>query len=234
MNGLFVTGTDTDAGKTLVALGLMVALQRQGRCVLGMKPVAAGCVATPAGWRNADALALAAQGSAPQPYAWVNPFAFAPPIAPHLAAAAVGAHIELAPIQAAFAALRARAELVVVEGAGGWRVPLGPGLAISDLPVALGLPVVLTVGIKLGCLNHARLSAEHILASGASWAGWIATQRDPDMVYREENLAALHDLLPPPCLGTVPWLTAPMPARVADCLDAAALACLCSARAGQA
>lgn len=219
MSGLFITGTDTDAGKTVVALGIMVALQRRGLRVLGMKPVATGCIKTAEGWRNADALALRAQGSVLQPYEWVNPYAFVPPIAPHLAAAAVGVRIEPEPICAAYAALRARADAVIVEGAGGWRVPLGPAWDLSDLPKLLDLPVVLTVGVRLGCLNHARLSAESICASGAAWGGWIATQRDPLMPYREENLDALRELLPGPLLGVVPWLESPTPERVADCLD---------------
>lgn len=214
--GLFVTGTDTEVGKTEVTLGLMAALQRHGFSVLGMKPVAAGCVLTPDGLRNEDALRIQAQGSMPLAYAAINPYAFAPPIAPHIAAAQAGVEIQIELIETAYQRLATQADWVLVEGAGGWRVPFGPCLTLADLPSALDLPVVLVVGLRLGCLNHALLSAESIQASGLQLAGWVANRIDPAMAAADENLATLRERLPAPCLGVVPWLSAPTPAQVAD------------------
>ncbi|MEA3640684.1 MAG: dethiobiotin synthase [Lamprobacter sp.] len=214
--GLFVTGTDTEVGKTEVTLGLMAALQRRGLSVLGMKPVAAGSVLTADGLRNEDALRIQAQGSKPLAYSAINPYAFAPPIAPHIAAAHAGVEIQLEPIKTAYARLAAQADWVLVEGAGGWRVPLGPCLTLADLPSALDLPVVLVVGLRLGCLNHALLSAESIQASGLQLAGWVANRIDPAMAAAEENLATLRERLPAPCFGVIPWLSGPTPAQVAD------------------
>jgi len=219
MAGIFVTGTDTDCGKTEVSLGLMIALQRRGLGVLGMKPVASGCLATGAGLRNPDARRLLEQGSRPVAYELVNPYALAPPIAPHIAAGQAGIEIELDPIRAAYQRLAAQADWVVVEGVGGWRVPLGPSLSVSDLPLALDLPVVLVVGLKLGCLNHALLTAEGIRARGCRLAGWVANQVDPQMLVREENLATLAALIDAPCLGQVPTLIPLDSARVADSLN---------------
>lgn len=217
--GLFVTGTDTSVGKTEVTLGLMAALQRRGHRVLGMKPVAAGCAVTPDGLRNEDALRIQAQGSAPIDYPTINPYALEPPIAPHIAAEQAGLNIRLEPIQAAFHTLAAQADWLLVEGAGGWRVPLGPELMLSDLPKALDMPVVLVVGLRLGCLNHALLSAESIQASGLRLVGWIANQVDPAMASAEANLATLRERLTAPCLGAIPWLSAPAPQRIASLLD---------------
>ncbi|AFL73740.1 dethiobiotin synthase [Thiocystis violascens] len=215
MSGVFVTGTDTGCGKTAISVGLMAALQAAGLRVLGMKPVASGCALTPDGLRNADALALQKQGSSREPYERINPYAFAPSIAPHLAAATAGVVIDLAAIVRAYGALDARADLVVVEGVGGWRVPLGADLSLSDLPTALELPVILVVGLKLGCLNHALLTAERIQSSDARLIGWIGNQVDPGMLVLDENLATLTALLDAPCLGVVPWLDHAEPAQIA-------------------
>lgn len=231
--GLFITGTDTDAGKTLIAVGLMAALQRRGRSVLGMKPVASGCHRTAQGLRSPDALALAhqagvlldepaagvAEGAAPLAgvrYDDINPYAFEPPIAPHIAAGRAGVEIEVGPIRDACRSLARQADWVLVEGVGGWRVPLGPSLAVSDLPAALGLPVVLVIGLELGCLSHSLLAAEGIRARGDRLVGWVATQVQRDMLAAEDNLATLAALLQAPCLGTVPWLDDPTPDAVAD------------------
>ncbi len=219
MSGLFVTGTDTNCGKTQVSLGLMAALQARGWNLLGMKPVATGCAPSPAGLRNHDALQLLAQGSAPAPYRRVNPYAFAPPIAPHIAAAEAGVEIELGTIETAYRALEAQADRVVVEGAGGWRVPLGSGRFLSDIPKTLDLDVVLVIGLKLGCLNHARLTLEAIRSDGCRLAGWIANQLDPEMASRDANLATLHTLLDAPCLGVVPRLDPPVPDDLAGYID---------------
>ncbi|WP_295431288.1 dethiobiotin synthase [uncultured Thiodictyon sp.] len=218
MSGVFITGTDTDCGKTEIALGLMAAWQAQGHRVLGMKPVATGCDPSPAGLRNGDALRLQAQGSSAAPYDLINPYAFEPPIAPHLAAGQAGIEIAAGAILAAYCALAAAAERMVVEGIGGWRVPLGTRLSVSDLPRVLDLPVVLVVGLKLGCLNHALLTAESIRAQGATLAGWVGNGIDPRMQAADENIATLTALLAAPCLGVIPWLPQPAPDTLAGLL----------------
>lgn len=217
-SGLFVTGTDTGCGKTEISLGLMRQLQERGLRTLGMKPVAAGCERTADGLRNADALRLQAQGSSVLAYEKVNPYAFEPPIAPHLAGAQAGRPVELAEILSAYQGLAASAERVVVEGVGGWRVPLGADFDVADLARALGLPVLLVVGLRLGCLNHALLSAEAILDSGCTLAGWVGNRVDPQMLLPEENLAALAERLAVPCLGVVPWMPEPKVELVAEAL----------------
>lgn len=201
--GFFVTGTDTGVGKTLVSLGLMQALQAQGFGVVGMKPVASGCPPTADGLRNADAQALRAQSSVTPPYELVNPCAFEAAVAPHIAAAREGRNIELNVIMDAFGRLAALAERVVVEGVGGWRVPLNASHCVSDLALALGLPVLLVVGLRLGCLNHAILSWESMRASGVRCAGWVASQIDADMAYVEENVACLTAFFGVPPVGVI-------------------------------
>jgi len=218
MKGVFLTGTDTDCGKTEISLGLMQALQRRGLRVLGMKPVASGSERTQAGLRNEDALRLQSQGSLEVGYTLVNPYCFEPPIAPHIAAGQTGVEIELEVIRDCARRLSEKADFLVVEGVGGWRVPLGPALSVSDLPLHLGLPVVLVVSLKLGCINHSLLTAESVRATGNRLVGWIANQVEPDMRARDENLATLAALMGVPCLGIVPWLTTPDPRRVADLL----------------
>jgi len=219
MRGVFVTGTDTSCGKTEIALALMEALRQSGATVLGMKPVASGCRPTPAGLRNEDARRLQAQGSHQVAYEQVNAYAFEPPIAPHIAAEQAGVRIEPEVIAAAAEPLAARSDFLIVEGVGGWRVPLGPSLFASNLPLALDLPVVLVSGLRLGCINHSLLTVESIRMSGARLAGWIANQMDPEMPVRDENLATLAALIEAPCLGLVPWMPCPEPHRVAAHLD---------------
>ncbi|MEQ7868014.1 dethiobiotin synthase [Xanthomonas sp. WHRI 8393] len=202
---LYVTGTDTGIGKTMASTALLHALRRQGHTAVGMKPVASGCEHTPQGWRNEDALALQA-ASAPQPdYATLNPYALPAPLAPELAAADVGVSLSLEPIAQAFAQLRAQAEVVVVEGVGGWAAPLSADLDQADLVRALKLPVVLVVGIRLGCINHARLSAAAIAADGLDCIGWIANEVDPQMERIEENIGMLRQRLAMPCWGRIGW-----------------------------
>lgn len=202
---LYVTGTDTGIGKTMASTALLHALRRQGHTAVGMKPVASGCEHTPQGWRNEDALALQA-ASAPQPdYATLNPYALPAPLAPELAAADVGVSLSLEPIAQAFAQLRAQAEVVVVEGVGGWAAPLSADLDQADLVRALKLPVVLVVGIRLGCINHARLSAAAIAADGLDCIGWIANEVDPQMERIEENIGMLRQRLAMPCWGRIAW-----------------------------
>lgn len=221
--GLFITGTDTGAGKTRVAAGLMCALRARGARVLGMKPIASGCASTPVGLRNADALLLQAQCSEPIAYDWINPMAFEPPIAPHIAALQRGQTMPLGPITQAYQRLQARADWVVVEGVGGWRVPLDEQWLVSDLPRQLDpatpLPVILVVGLRLGCLNHALLTAAAILADGYRLAGWVATQTEPDMAAVAANLATLTARVPAPCLGQIPYLPDPSPELLATGFD---------------
>lgn len=200
--GWFITGTDTGVGKTHVACGLLRVLAAEGARAAGFKPVATGCVGPAGALRNDDALALMAAGEVAAAYEAINPYAFAPPIAPHLAARAAGVAIRPEPILRAFAALTEQAEVVVVEGAGGWRVPLGDDWDMADLARQLGLPVVLVVGMRLGCLNHALLSAEAI---GDLLCGWVANEIDDGMDAMEGNLASLRQRLPVPCLGVVPF-----------------------------
>lgn len=228
MPAYFVTGTDTDAGKTLVASGLLALARRRGLTTLGLKPVASGSEATPAGLRNADALALQAQSHPALDYASVNPFAFAPAIAPHLAARRAGAVVSLAALAPwAREALAKGCDLTLVEGAGGWRVPLNDDEDLAGLAAALALPVILVVGLRLGCISHARLTAEAIQADGLRLAGWAGSLVDPafaadDGLYRD-NLATLEAALPAPCLGVIPRLPdgdpRAMAAAAADSLE---------------
>jgi len=204
MHGLFVTGTDTGIGKTCASTALLHALRARGMRAVGMKPVASGCEATTGAWRNEDALALQA-ASDPRPlYEDVNPFALPQPLAPQLAARDAGIVVSLDALVAAHARLRAQADMVVVEGVGGWAAPLSDALWQADLARALDLPVVLVVGLRLGCLNHAFLSARAIAADGCRLVGWIGNAIDPDMARREDNLALLADGLAAPCWGVLP------------------------------
>lgn len=203
----FVTGTDTGVGKTLVGAALMRSLRGRGLSVAGMKPVSSGAARTPDGLRNDDALALAAESSRPWPYATINPYCFEPAIAPHIAAAEAGVEIRLQPIEQAFRGLQDGSDTVIVEGAGGFLVPLGPQLSFADLPGALGLEVILVVGLRLGCLNHAFLTVEAVAARGLGLAGWVGNQVDPGFARRDENVMALRRTLAAPCIGIVPHAT---------------------------
>ena len=200
MAGWFITGTDTEIGKTHVACGLLRLLADSGLQVAGFKPVATGCEVSEDGLRNADALALRQAGTVDVSYDIVNPCAFAPPIAPHLAAREAGDAIRPDRIMPAFAALKARADAVVVEGAGGWRVPLGEDWDMADLAAMLDLPVILVVGMRLGCINHALLSADAI---GSRLCGWVANAVQPEMAALTGNLQTLQARMPAPCLGVV-------------------------------
>lgn len=201
-----VTGTDTGVGKTLASVALMRAWRARGLAVAGMKPVASGAEPTAAGPRNDDALQLAAESSRDWPYLTVNPYTFVPPIAPHLAAAEAGVEIGMEPIRQAFSTLQAGSDLVVVEGAGGVLVPLGPGLSFAELAAALGLEVIVVVGLRLGCLNHALLTIEALERRGLPLAGWIGNHIDPGFERAGQNVEWLHGNLAPPCLGIIPYL----------------------------
>jgi dethiobiotin synthetase len=218
--GIFITGTDTGVGKTRVAVGLVTLLAGLGRRVVGLKPVASGAVATPAGLRNDDALALAAASPLALPYERVNPFCFAPAIAPHLAAAEAGVALDVDSLCGWYRSASAGAELAIVEGAGGWRVPLHPRGFLSDLPERLGLGVILVVGLRLGCLNHARLTFEAIERGGrCRFLGWVGNAVDPDIERAADNVRSLRDLLGSPPLALLPWLASPTGSAVATCLD---------------
>lgn len=223
MNGWFITGTDTGCGKTAITLGLMAALQRRGIQTVGMKPVASGAEPTPAGPRNEDALLIQTQGSVKPPYTAVNPYLFDPPIAPHLAARQAGAEIDLERIRRTCVQLAAQADRLIVEGVGGWRVPLGPRSTLADLARLLDLPVILVVGLRLGCLNHALLTAEAIARDGLFLAGWVANRIDPAMREVEANIESLRERLTAPLLGVIPHLPGYAAEKTADALDLAPL-----------
>lgn len=207
LHGYFVTGTDTCVGKTRVAVALVHALRAQGLRVAVMKPVAAGCAPDVP---NEDVSALMQAANVAADIDDVNPYRFDAAIAPHIAAAQMGVRIELDRVADAYTRLAARADAVVVEGAGGWRVPLGEDEDMDDLAARLGLPVLLVVGLRLGCLNHALLTADAIVRRGLPWAGWVGNVIDPAMACLEDNLAALHRRLPGPCLGVAPWEPGPL------------------------
>jgi dethiobiotin synthetase len=202
--GLFVTGTDTGVGKTRVACMLLRAFAARGERVVGMKPVATGAQWTGAGLRNEDVAQLCAASNAAAPLELVNPYCFAPAIAPHLAAAEAGARIELGRIVDACSKLAALADRVVVEGVGGFAVPLGEDYGTADLARMLGLPVVLVVGMRLGCLNHALLTVQAVERCGLRLAGWVANCIDPEMQRLEGNVETLRTRLSAPLLGLVP------------------------------
>ena len=199
--GYFVTGTDTGVGKTTVAVALIQALRQRGLRVAAMKPVAAGCEWVDGKLANADVHALRAAANVDTDPALVNPYTFEPAIAPHIAAAQAGIEIKLETITSAYEALARAADVVVVEGVGGFRVPLSASLDTADLAQALNLPVVLVVGMRLGCLNHALLTAEAINHRGLTWAGWVANELDADMPALAANFDELKLRLSAPCLG---------------------------------
>ena len=202
---VFIAGTDTGIGKTHAACALLHALRAAGDSSCGMKPVASGCLETTEGLRNDDALALQAASSGSPSYASINPVSLRDPLSPHLAAAHDGVAIELAAVRPVFDALCEKFDQVVVEGIGGWMVPLGPHLLASDIAIEWQLPVILVVGLRLGCLNHALLSARAIQADGCRLLGWIGNHIDPQMEALEENLDTLRERMPAPCLGVLRW-----------------------------
>ncbi|RBI68613.1 dethiobiotin synthase [Vreelandella sulfidaeris] len=215
MNVWFVTGTDTDAGKTLVTSALLYAARQQQLSTLGLKPIASGSERTSLGLRNGDALALQQQSMPPVSYATVNPITFEPAMAPHLAALEAGQKLEVGSLSRLLHDTLSQTprDITLIEGAGGWRVPLNDQEDFADLAMALELPVILVVGLKLGCLNHARLTAEAIRADGLLLAGWAGSVVDPafaaDPARFEANIAHLNAKLAAPCLGIIPHLDGP-------------------------
>jgi dethiobiotin synthetase len=202
---VFVSGTDTGVGKTRVSVALIHALRARGLRVAAMKPVAAGTEQRGGVMINDDVAALTAAANVDADPHWVNPYLFEPPIAPHIAAAQADVAIDLKVLVDAYCRLAALADVVVVEGVGGFRVPLNATQDTADLAVALGLPVLLVVGLRLGCLNHALLTAEAIAHRSLPWAGWVGNHIDPAMDAQAENILALRQRLPEPCLGIQPF-----------------------------
>jgi dethiobiotin synthetase len=204
--GFFITGTDTDVGKTRIALGLINKLNTMGHTTTVMKPLSAGCDSTPDGLRNDDAVQLIQQASFKPDYDKVNPYAFKPAIAPHLAAEKENTVIDLSRIKNIFDELSAQADYIVVEGAGGWKVPINKQQTMAELASALALPVILVTGMRLGCLNHAILTIESIQHAGIPIAGWIANTLSKDFTELDANIKTLKEHLEIPFLGTVPYM----------------------------
>ncbi len=202
--GIFVTGTDTGVGKTLIACALVRGLAALGARVAVMKPIASGAQPTAAGLRNADALALAASSNVPRPYEEVNPYCFEPAISPHIAAKEAGIEVDIGKIRHIYDAMACEADWVVVEGAGGWFAPVSEHQSMADLAWGLSIPTLMVVGVRLGCLNHAQLTRLAIEARGVTFAGWIANCVEAQLPRREENLATLERVLGERALERVP------------------------------
>ena len=218
--GVFVTGTDTEVGKTLVAAALLHAVAGEGWVTGAMKPVASGCEPVGDRWVNEDALALQGAATLDLAYDTVNPYAFRPAIAPHFAAEDVGVEIDPARLVRGYEAIRDWADLTVVEGAGGWRVPLGDRISFPDLVRRLDVPVLLVVGVRLGCINHALLTAEAIAADGQRLIGWVANRVDPQDPCAEREISTLEHRLSAPLLGVVPYQSPADPRVAASAIDA--------------
>jgi len=201
--GYFITGTDTDAGKTWATLALMRYFRNQGKSVVGMKPVASGCVIQDGQLKNADALLMQQNASVELDYALVNPYAYDLPVSPHIAG--INNPVVLDEVVSRFNQLKELADIVLAEGAGGWYAPINDQQSVADLAHALALPVIIVVGIKLGCINHARLTYQAIQQSGTPCAGWIANCVDVDMLKRDENIETIAAALKVSLLGVLPY-----------------------------
>jgi dethiobiotin synthetase len=210
--GVFITGTDTEVGKTVVASAMVRSLADAGQRIAVMKPIAAGAEPTPEGLRNADAVELIAGANVPAPYEIVNPYCLKLPASPHIAAANEGISIKLAPIIQAFGQLTRTSDLVVVEAAGGWHAPINEVETMADVAAALDLPVVLVVGLRLGCLSHALLTAQAIEDRGLTFAGWVGNHLQSHFAYAAENTATLEARLTAPLIDIVPYEPAQTPA----------------------
>lgn len=203
--GYFITGTDTNVGKTFVTVALMRYFRQQGKTVLGMKPVASGCIVGQDGLRNEDALLLQRHASKQVDYHLINPYAFELPVSPHIAAQEVGQEVELSVIKKNYQVLKEQAELVLVEGIGGWLAPINQSADVADLAIFLQLPVILVVAIRLGCISHARLSYAAIKSSGIACAGWVANCTEESMLKRQENIETITQNVQAPLLGVMPY-----------------------------
>ena len=214
--GYFITGTDTNAGKTWAAVTLMRYFKQQGKTVVGMKPVASGCTLQDGRLKNADALLIQENASVKLDYDLINPYAYALPVSPHIAGIDNPANLTV--IVENFNILKALAEIVVVEGAGGWYAPLNDHEDMSDLAKSLALPVILVVAIRLGCINHAKLTYQAIHHSGIPCAGWIAVCADFDLLNLDENIQTIKTAVPAPLLGVLPYLDSADFDLLAGCL----------------
>ena len=201
----FITGTDTDVGKTYIASTLVKHFCQQGLQAVGMKPVAAGAELVNGRLLNSDVIELIQASNVDADLALINPYVFAPAIAPHIAAEQAAIKVSLDNIQQSFDALQAKADVVVVEGAGGFRVPINRQETMADLAVKLNLPVILVVGVRLGCINHALMTAGSIRAAGLNLVGWVANRIDQNMPAIEENIATLKAMIKAPCIADVAW-----------------------------
>lgn len=220
MKAFFLTGTDTEIGKTFSACALLHAWRSAGLRATAYKPVAAGAEYVDGIWSNEDARRLHAASSEGPTITDINPVCLRSPIAPHIAAAEEGVSLELPALLEGFSRLSDQADRVLVEGVGGFRVPLGADFDSADLAVALDLPVLLVVGLRLGCINHALLSAEAIAARGLTLAGWIGNRPLPEPMLREaENIETLRRLIMAPCLGILPHASAPSAKETLSALD---------------
>ena len=219
----FITGTDTDVGKTLIAAGLLVAAKNMGLTTAALKPVAAGCEKTEAGLRNSDALLLQSVITQKLMYEQINPIALSSAIAPHIAAQQEKRSISVERVVGFCRGVLNSANVTLVEGAGGWRVPINPSETMADIAKNLQMPVILVVGMRLGCLNHARLTFEAIVRDGLPVVGWVANCIDKDMPALAENIESLRFGLPISCLAVVPHLSEPSPEKIAEYFDVDAL-----------
>lgn len=205
MKGYFITGTDTDVGKTVVSLCLIQHFKSLENRVACMKPISAGCYSTEDGLRNEDAVRLQQASSPKLPYELINPYAYEPPIAPHIAAEKQGVVIDKQHIKSCYQKIAAQSDLVIIEGAGGWLVPVSDRETMADIAAELQLPVILVVGLRLGCLNHALLTTSSIEHMGLHFTGWIANHLDPDMLNQQDNIESLQRRITAPLLGTVAY-----------------------------
>ena len=205
--GFFITGTDTEIGKTTISMGLIAALQHAGFNISAMKPIASGCFERNGELRNEDALKLIGACNNALDYKQVNPYAFKPAIAPHIAAAQAGVAIDIQVIKNLADELHAESDYCIIEGVGGWQVPLNETETVEDLAIALKLPVILVVGLRLGCINHALLTANAITQAGLHFAGWIANHCDQYVDNAEEIIESLKQRIEAPCIGVVEFMS---------------------------
>lgn len=214
----FITGTDTGVGKTLFSAGLLLTAKQAGLTTVGLKPLAAGCEQTEAGLRNADALMLQSVMTENLAYEQINPVALEPAVAPHIAAQLTKRALTADRLAGFCRGSLRSADFTVVEGAGGWRVPLNATETLADLARILNLPVIMVVGMRLGCINHALLTAEAIIRDGLTLAGWVANCVEPEMECLQENILTLVQRLPAPCLGVVPYFSDAKPEELVSVL----------------
>lgn len=206
---VFITGTDTGIGKTLYSRLLLQSLNAAGLRTAAMKPIASGAQSVAGEWRNEDAVLLQQTATTTYGYKDCNPYCFAPAIAPHLAAQQAGVEIDIAVIQKAYSRLASQAEVTVVEGVGGWLVPINQQHSVADLVMAMQIPVILVVGLRLGCINHALLTADNITRRGVRLIGWVANIIEPDMLKLQDNIEALRQRIQAPLLDVIDFINQP-------------------------